>query len=137
MRKTQTKFTFEVDLASPDDGMTVEALTEAAYNCLDFCETTDTAPHFYLAGRDAEAHPGFWTLLALLREAGADFSVLAEPEQSVFAESLAERWKQDNARLRIEGNGDVYHRLQRLGNVWEDRLADLWAVRHCGNGGTL
>ena len=73
---------------------------------------------------------------ALLRENGADFSVLAEPEQSAFAENLAEQRKHDASRLRIEGNGDVYHRLERLGNVWEDRLADLWAVRQCENGGT-
>ena len=72
-----------------------------------------------------------------LRENGADFSVLTGPEQSAFETSLAERWKLDDARLRIQGNGDVYHGLQRLGNVWEDRLADLWAVRQCGNGGRL
>lgn len=135
MRKTQTVFTFEVHLDDPADGMTAEALTEAAYNCLDFCEMTGAAPHFYLAGQDAEAHPGFWKLLTLLRENGADFSVLTEPEQSAFAENLAEQRKQDDACLRIEGNGDVYHRMQRLGNVWEDRLADIWAVRQCENGG--
>lgn len=135
VRNTQTVFTFEVHLDDPE--MTPEALTEAAYNCLDFCEMTGAAPHFYLAGRSAEAHPGFWPLLALLRENGADFSVLTEPEKSAMEIRFAERWKQDNARLRIEGNGDVYHRLQRIGNVWEDRLADLWAVRQCENGGRL
>ena len=137
VKKTQTVFTFELHLIDPADGMTPEAATEAVYNCLDFCEMTGAVPHFYLAGRDAEAHPGFWELLALLRESGAVFSVLAEPEQSAFAESMAERRENDNARLQIQGNGDVYHRLYRIGNVWEDRLADIWAVRQSGNGGEL
>lgn len=120
-------FTFELDLGKGDARPVGEALMDMLYSCLDFCALYDKQPHFYLAGADAERHPEIWNILEVLREENATFSILSEPEQSAF-----ERQKSKDAerkeKITIRADGEAFGAFGHLGNVHDDRLADLWEI---------
>ena len=127
-------FTFELDLGDGESRPTGQALEDLIYNCLDFCLLNRKQAHFFLTGKDAERHPALWELLETLREEGASFSILSEPEQSEFQEHRSRTYGTNHEAISIRANGDAYRGGLFLGSAWEDRLADLWIC--AGLGGT-
>ena len=110
--------------------MTEERLEDTVYNCLDFCLLYEKTPHFYLGGDDPICHPALWPVLELLREEGASFSLLSEPEKTEFEQNrhpLSEEYK-----VEIAFDGLIRQGNTVIGNIFEDRLADLWVVSGCG-----
>ena len=134
MIKTDRLFTFELDMGDGENRPTGQALEELIYNCLDFCLLNRRQAHFFLTGRDAERHPALWELLETLREEGASFSILSEPEKSEFDRSRTRIAETNPEAISIRANGDAYRGGLFLGSAWEDRLADLWIC--AGLGGT-
>jgi radical SAM/SPASM domain protein of ACGX system len=59
--------------------MTWEQLQATFSNCLDFCETYDRLPYFYLTGGDPILHPDFWKLLEKMGENNIPFTILGNP----------------------------------------------------------
>jgi radical SAM/SPASM domain protein of ACGX system len=59
--------------------MTWQQLQDTFYNCLDFCETYNRLPYFYITGGDPILHAEFWNLLALLKEHDVPFTILGNP----------------------------------------------------------
>ena len=134
MIKTDRLFTFELDMGDGERRPTGQALEDLIYNCLDFCLLNRKKAHFFLTGRDAERHPALWELLETLREEGASFSILSEPEQSEFERSRARSGEINPEAICIRKDGDAYRGELFLGSAKEDRLADLWVC--AGLGGT-
>ena len=120
-------FTFELDLGEGDARPVGEALMDMLYSCLDFCALYEKQPHFYLAGADAERHPEIWSILEILREENATFSILSEPEQSAF-ERQKPNVTESKDKIRIRADGEAFGQFGHFGNVHDDRLADLWEV---------
>lgn len=48
-------------------------------NCLDFCETFNRAPHFYITGGDPILHKNFWQLLEIFRANNFQFTIMGNP----------------------------------------------------------
>ena len=110
--------------------MTEERLEDTVYNCLDFCLLYEKTPHFYLGGDDPIRHPALWPVLDLLREEGASFSLLSEPEKTEFEQNRHPLSEKNKVEITCDGlarQGDTI-----IGNVFEHRLADLWVVSGCG-----
>ncbi|MBR1567254.1 MAG: hypothetical protein IJ649_10910 [Oscillospiraceae bacterium] len=126
MIKTEALFSFELDLGSGMERPTGQQLEDILYNCLDFCLLYRKQAHFYLAGPDAAGHPELWRMLEILREEGATFSLLTEPERGEY-EALRGRDLTD--KIRIGADGDATCELGSLGNVLSDRLGDLWEIK--------
>lgn len=61
------------------DSMNWEAMQKTLANCLDFYETFQRQPYFYITGGDPILHPDFWKLLDLLKEKHLPFSILGNP----------------------------------------------------------
>lgn len=123
-------FTFELDMGIGESCMTEERLEDTVYNCLDFCLLYEKTPHFYLGGDDPIRHPALWPVLDLLREEGASFSLLSEPEKTEFEQNRHPLSEKNKVEITCDGlarQGDTI-----IGNVFEDRLADLWVVSGCG-----
>ena len=123
-------FTFELDMGIGEGCMTEERLEDTVYNCLDFCLLYEKTPHFYLGGDDPIRHPALWPVLDLLREEGASFSLLSEPEKTEFEQNQHPLSEKNKVEITCDGlarQGDTI-----IGNVFEDRLADLWVVSGCG-----
>ena len=123
-------FTFEFDMGIGKGCMTEERLEDTVYNCLDFCLLYEKTPHFYLGGDDPIRHPALWPVLDLLREEGASFSLLSEPEKTEFEQNRHPLSEKNKVEITCDGlarQGDTI-----IGNVFEDRLADLWVVSGCG-----
>ena len=120
-------FTFELDLGEGDARPVGEALMDMLYSCLDFCALYEKQPHFYLTGADAERHPEIWSILEILREENVTFSILSEPEQSAF-ERQKPNVTESKDKIRIRTDGEAFGPFGHLGNVHDDRLADLWEV---------
>ncbi len=123
-------FTFELDMGIGEGCMTEERLEDTVYNCLDFCLLYEKTPHFYLGGDDPIRHPALWPVLDLLREEGASFSLLSEPEKTEFEQNRHPLSEKNKVEITCDGlarQGDTI-----IGNVFEDRLADLWVVSGCG-----
>ena len=123
-------FTFELDMGIGEGYMTEERLEDTVYNCLDFCLLYEKTPHFYLGGDDPIRHPALWPVLDLLREEGASFSLLSEPEKTEFEQNRHPLSEKNKVEITCDGlarQGDTI-----IGNVFEDRLADLWVVSGCG-----
>ena len=133
MIKTEELFTFELDMGSGTERPTGQQLEDLLYNCLDFCLLYRKQAHFYLAGPDAEHHPELWRVLEILREEGATFSLLSEPERGEY-ETL--RSKELRDKIRIRADGDAVCELGALGNALNDRLGDLWEVKRMQGGKT-
>ena len=123
-------FTFELDMGIGEGYMTEERLEDTVYNCLDFCLLYEKTPHFYLGGDDPIRHPALWPVLDLLREEDASFSLLSEPEKTEFEQNRHPLSEKNKVEITCDGlarQGDTI-----IGNVFEDRLADLWVVSGCG-----
>ena len=65
-------------------------------------------------------------MLEILREEGATFSLLSEPERSEY-ETL--RGRDLMNKIRIGADGEAIWELGVLGNVLCDRLGDLWEIK--------
>ena len=124
--KTEERFTFELDLGSGMERQTGQQLEDILYNCLDFCLLYRKQAHFFLTGPDAAGHPELWRVLEILREEGATFSLLTEPERGEY-EALRDRDLTD--KIRIGADGEATCELGALGNVLCDRLGDLWEIK--------
>ena len=131
--KTEELFTFELDMGSETERPTGQQLEDMLYNCLDFCLLYRKQAHFFLAGPDDAGHPELWRVLEILREEGATFSLLTEPERGEY-ESL--RSGDLRGKIRIRADGEASCELGALGNVLYDRLGDLWEVKHMQGGKT-
>ena len=134
MIKTEELFTFELVLDSGTERTTGQQLEDLLYNCLDFCLLYRKLAHFFLAGQDAGRNPELWRALEILREEGATFSLLTEPERSEY-ETLRSGDLKD--RIRIGSDGEATCELGALGNVLSDRLGDLWEVKRMQGGKTV
>lgn len=123
-------FTFELDMGAGEVCMTEERLEDTIYNCLDFCLLYEKTPHFYLGGEDPIHHPALWPVLELLRDEGVSFSFLSEPEKTEFEQNRHPLSEENKVEIACDGlarQGDTI-----IGNIFEDRLADLWVVSGCG-----
>ncbi len=119
-------FTFELDIGSGKFRMTEERLEDTVYNCLDFCLLYGKTAHFYLCGADPIHHPALWPVLELLRDEGASFSLLSEPEKTEFEQNRHPLSEENRVEIACDGlarQGDTI-----IGNIFGDRLADLWVV---------
>lgn len=124
--KTEELFTLELDMGSGTERLTGQQLEDMLYNCLDFCLLYRKQAHFFLAGADAAGHPELWRVLEILREEGATFSLLSEPERGEY-EALRSGDLKD--KIRIKADGEASCELGSLGNVLSDRLGDLWEIK--------
>ena len=106
--------TFAVELSA--EALEPDRIEDIIYNCLDFCELNGLAPHICLLS-DADTS-ALWPTLELLHGEDVSFSLLTEPERSQGAES----------DIRIDRSGNAYHQERNIGNLLEDRLADLWVT---------
>ena len=123
-------FTFELDMGSGEGCMTEERVEDTIYNCLDFCLLYEKTPHFYLCGDDPIHHPALWPVLEVLREEGASFSLLSEPEKTEYERNRHPLSEENKVEISSDGltrQGDTI-----IGNIFEDRLADLWVVSGYG-----
>jgi len=122
--KTEDLFTFELDLGADAHRPTGRQLEDILYNCLDFCLLYRKRAHFYLTGQDAAGHPELWHVLDILREEGATFSILSEPEQSAFAKSVKAA-EAAGDKVEIRRGAQAYYKSSPLGNMLLERLADM------------
>ena len=93
------------------------------YNCLDFCVLNRLRPHVYLSVAEEAQTVALWELLEVLRQEAVSFSLLTEPERSQYEAAYP-----DTAFVRIASDGTACCGKTRLGNLVEDRLADLWVT---------
>ena len=133
MIETIDRFCFELELEYGADRPTGQQLEDMLYNCLDFCLLYRKQAHFFLTGQDAGTNPDLWHVLEILREEGATFSLLSEPERGEY-ESLRSGDLRD--KIRIKADGEATCELGSLGNVLFDRLGDLWEVKRMQGGKT-
>lgn len=133
MIRTEKLFTFELDIGAGEKKMADERLEDTVYNCLDFCLLYGKTAHFYLCGADPLHHPALWRVLELLREEDVSFSLLSGPEKTEF-ERNRHKISEEN-RLEIACDGLTRQGEAVIGNIFEDRLADLWVCGGCGRYG--
>ncbi len=110
--------------------MPAERLEDTIYNCLDFCLLNERTPHFYLGGSDPIRHPALWTVLELLREEDVSFSLLSGPEKTEFEQNRHPVSEENRIGIACDGMARQGNTI--IGNIFEDRLADLWVVSGCG-----
>lgn len=92
-------------------------IEDILYNCLDFCQLYDRTPHFCLLAEKSEAA---WPILELLHGENAGFSLLTDPEST--------RYKSETLSVIIDDKGNARLGNTSIGNLLEDRLADLWVT---------
>ena len=131
MINTKDLFTFELNMGDGEDRPNGQQLEDMLYNCLDFCLLYRKRAHFFLDGPDDAGHSEFWHVLEILREEHASFSLLSEPERGEYA---ALRNDDLRNRIRIGADGEATGELGALGNVFTDRLGDLWEVKRLQRG---
>ena len=127
---TEELFTFELDMGTGESVMPAERLEDTIYNCLDFCLLNGRTPHFYLGGEDPIRHPALWPVLELLRKEDVSFSLLSEPEKTEFEQNHHPVSEEDRIEIACDGMTSQGNTI--IGNIFEDRLADLWVVSGCG-----
>lgn len=59
--------------------MNWEQMKAVFFNSLEFCQTFDRLPYFYITGGDPILHPHFWDLLNLMKEHGIPFTLMGNP----------------------------------------------------------
>ncbi|MBC6721083.1 SPASM domain-containing protein [Treponema sp. Marseille-Q4130] len=124
------------------------------FNALEFCQTFDRLPYFYITGGDPILHPHFWFLLLLMKEHGrfelpahtpADKTTSASGTS--YAGTVSDSSNSGvgynfdkliiyggcncgNCHITILPTGDIYacRRVanSRIGNACDERLADVW-----------
>ena len=129
VRRTGEMFTFALEVGTDKNRMAASQMEDVFFNCLDFCELNRKTAHFFLRGDDPARYPELWHTLELFREEAVSFTLLSEPEKTVF-ELGCPKTNPEN-QFDIQQDGSVFWRGRLLGNIFEDRLADLWAVSGC------
>lgn len=54
-------------------------MEQVFYNALEFCQTFNRLPYFYITGGDPILHPHFWYLLSLMRQHDIPFTLMGNP----------------------------------------------------------
>ena len=72
-------YIFSEDNSKNLDEMNFDQIKETFYKCLDFCETYNRLPYFYITGGDPILHPNFWDLLTLIKKYEIPFTILGNP----------------------------------------------------------
>lgn len=127
MTRTEDLFTFELDMGDESFRLMGQQLEDTVFNCLDFSVLYHRQPHFFLTGADAVHHPELRTVLDILQEE-ATFSILSGPEQTAFESE--ERTRNEENTVEIKCSGEVRYMERVLGNVLNDRLADLLILKN-------
>lgn len=148
-------YIFSENTCKKIESMSWEQMQETFDNCLDFCKVYGRLPYFYITGGDPILHPHFWQLLADCDRKFKEYEAagcqtyfnkkdhlwtLYEYETGTFQipETVEEGMiyggcNCGNCHLTIVPNGDVYacRRVQnsKVGNVFSDRLADVWVCQ--------
>ena len=72
-------YIFSGDSVHVPESMSREKFHEVFENCLDFCETFERIPYFYITGGDPILHANFWEILETFRDHKINFSILGNP----------------------------------------------------------
>ena len=64
--------------------MNWEQIQHVFFNALEFCQTFDRLPYFYITGGDPILHPNFWPLLELCHEHKIPFTLMGNPFHLTF-----------------------------------------------------
>ena len=120
MKQLDQLVTFTLELPHGEAWSIIE---DVVYNCLDFCTMNQRSPHFILLAAGEGACPDLWPLLEVLRQEAASFSLLTEPEKTQF-----EAVRSDVNTVYITISGIARRGETIIGNLLEDRLADLWVM---------
>lgn len=107
---------------APDRGKTIDAMDwhqmeKTFANCLDFCETYDRLPYFYITGGDPILHPDFWRLLSLLKEHAIPFTILGNPFH--LTDEVCRRLKDagcEKYQLSIDGMRETHDWFRKPGS---------------------
>lgn len=59
--------------------MNRERMEQVFYNALEFCQTFNRLPYFYITGGDPILHPHFWYLLSLMQQHDIPFTLMGNP----------------------------------------------------------
>ena len=59
--------------------MNRERMEQVVYNALEFCQTFNRLPYFYITGGDPILHPHFWYLLSLMHQHDIPFTLMGNP----------------------------------------------------------
>lgn len=72
-------YIFSENCQKKTNAMTWEQMEHTFYNCLNFCQTYNRMPYFYITGGDPILHPNFWQLLKFLKKYEIPFTILGNP----------------------------------------------------------
>ena len=84
---------------------------------MDFCETFNKQPYFYITGGDPILHPEFWNILELLKSHNISFSILGNPFN--INDDICTKLKSfgcENYQLSLDGMRDTHDYFRKPGS---------------------
>lgn len=114
------------------DAMNWNQMEATLENCLDFCQTCDRLPYFYITGGDPILHPDFWRLLERLKEHKIPFTILGNPFH--LSDEICQRLKScgcEKYQLSLDGMRKTHDWFRKPGS-FDTTLDKIACIKKAG-----
>lgn len=110
-------YIFSENIDKPIIQMPLDEMKAVIENCLDFCYCFNREPYFYITGGDPILHPDFWNLLELIKNIGAEFTILGNPFH--LNNKTAKKLKScgcDKYQMSLDGMRETHNYFRKKGS---------------------
>lgn len=125
-------YIFSEDNCKKLDIMNFEQILHTFYDCLNFCETYERLPYFYITGGDPILHNDFWKLLKLIKKYDIPFTILGNPFH--LTDEVLDKLKYygcDKYQLSIDGMKET-HDWFRMAGSFDITVEKIGAINKAG-----
>lgn len=112
--------------------MTLEQMRTVLSNCLEFCNRFNRNPYFYITGGDPILHPDFWKLLELIKQTGAEFTILGNPFH--INDEICKKLRSygcDKYQMSIDGMRETHDWFRKKGS-FDTTLEKIQCIKNAG-----
>jgi radical SAM/SPASM domain protein of ACGX system len=114
------------------NSMTLSEMKSVLSNCLEFCNRFNREPYFYITGGDTILHPNFWELMHLIKDIGAEFTILGNPFH--LTDEVCKKLKDfgcDKYQMSLDGMKETHDWFRKKGS-FDITLEKIKCINNAG-----
>jgi radical SAM/SPASM domain protein of ACGX system len=125
-------YIFSENNKKPIISMTLNEMQSVISNCLEFCNRFNRIPYFYITGGDPILHPNFWDLMSLIKNIGAEFTILGNPFH--LTDEVCKKLKYfgcDKYQMSLDGMRETHDWFRKKGS-FDITLEKIKCINNAG-----
>lgn len=125
-------YIFSENKSKPIIQMNFEQMKSVLNNCLEFCKKFNREPYFYITGGDPILHPNFWDLMSLIKDVGAEFTILGNPFH--LDDEVCKNLREcgcDKYQMSLDGTRETHDWFRKKGS-FDTTLEKIKCIKNAG-----